>query len=202
VGVSVAFPDLIRQQRLPPSTPRVHHLDMRKLSWLLLAAFFFLNPGFACGPMEPEFQYGATEMRAAIEGNWAVTVTPTGGAAQDYVVTLKQAKAAPTSASRGSTVAFVRSAHACGDRTLLASANACASKTVMPLTATLASGGASPSASYEVWSLIFTQGDLFLTLGDHSIQATVAADGSVLDAKLAAPGGSAPAGTVTLRRLP
>ena len=33
----------------------------------MLAAFFFLNPGLACGPAEAEFQYGATEMRAAIE---------------------------------------------------------------------------------------------------------------------------------------
>lgn len=172
---------------------------MRKLSWLLLAAFFFLNPGFACGPMEPEFQYGAKEMRAAIEGNWAVTITPTGGAAQDYVVTLKQAMSASPSATRAPERAFVRAAHACGDRTLLASANACVSSTIMPLTVTVAPGGptiAGPNTgSFAVHALTFGQGELYLSLGERQVSATIDQDGATLSANTSG-------GTATLRRLP
>jgi hypothetical protein len=178
---------------------------MRKLSLLILAAFFFLNPGVACMPDEPEWQYGASELRAAIEGDWALTLTPTGGEPQDYVITLKQAKAAPASASRGTGLPFVRAAHACNDRTLLASANACESGTVMPLSVTLAQGSpavnGTPSASFNVRSLVFTQGDLFLMLGDRHVSATVSADGTVLKADFSIVS-VGPAGTATLHRVP
>ena len=52
---------------------------MRKLIWIVPLAFFFLNPAIACGPAEPQFQYGAVEMRAAVEGDWSFTITPDGG---------------------------------------------------------------------------------------------------------------------------
>jgi hypothetical protein len=48
---------------------------MRKLLWAVPIAAFFLNPGLACTD-EPEFQYGAAEMRAAVEGDWSFTIGP------------------------------------------------------------------------------------------------------------------------------
>jgi hypothetical protein len=184
---------------------QVHHLVMRKLSWLFLAAFFFLNPGFACGPGEAEYQYGAAEMRAAIEGEWALTITPTGGAAEDYVVTLKQATSATASASGPRTRSLVRAAHACGNRTLFASANACVDSTDMPLTVALGAGSppvtGTPTASFNVRSLTFTQGELYLTLGERRVTASVKADGTVIRADVSTVA-AGPIGTATLRRLP
>jgi hypothetical protein len=75
----------------------------------------------------------------------------------------------------------------------------------MPLTVTLAQGSPAvsgkPTASFNVWSVVFTQGELYLMLGDRHVLATVAADGSVLktDFSIVSVG---PAGTATLRRLP
>lgn len=175
---------------------------MRKLpSLLLLVGFFFLNPGFACAP-EDEYQYGAVEMRAAIEGDWAVTITPTGGAAMEYVVNLKQASGANPAAARPARRALVRSAHACGARTLVASAAACESYSEMPLTVTFKEGGTpatgAQSGIYRVWSLVFTTGDLDLPIGQHHVSAQIKTDGTVSSASLA----PNTAGTATLRRLP
>jgi hypothetical protein len=180
---------------------RVHHLVMRKLSWLFLAAFFFLNPGFACGPGEAEYQYGAAEMRAAIEGDWALTIMPTSDTATELQVTIKQATSAAASASLAPELAFVRPAHACGDRTLLASANACISTTTMPLAVSVSPGGTAISGTltgtFSVLGTTFGQGHLTLTLGERNVSATLAPDGTVLSATL-----SGFAGPVNLRRLP
>ena len=52
---------------------------MRSLLWVVPIAFFFLNPNLGCvGPDEPQFQYGAAEMRAAIAGTWSFSITPNG----------------------------------------------------------------------------------------------------------------------------
>ena len=50
---------------------------MRNLFWLLFIGFFFLNPGVACTG-EPDYQYGAEELRAAVEGDWSLAMTPNG----------------------------------------------------------------------------------------------------------------------------
>jgi len=61
------------ESRPPPKVTspdtKVSHRDMPKLMWIVPLAFFFLNPAVACGPAEPQFQYGASEMRAAVEGD-------------------------------------------------------------------------------------------------------------------------------------
>src|SRR4051795_12742072 len=98
---------------------------MRKLMWLGPIGPFFLTPTLACSD-EPQFQYGAAEMRAAVEGDWSLTITPDGGTAMQVTVHVEEAPTAlgPTAArwpSRG----FVRAAHACGTRTLVKSAGAC-----------------------------------------------------------------------------
>jgi hypothetical protein len=177
---------------------------MRKLSLLVLAAFFFLNPGLACGPAEAEFQYGATEMRAAIEGDWAVSITPTGGAAMEYVVNLKQASGNNPAAARSTRRGLVRQAHACGARTLVASAAACIDYSEMPLDVTIKEGSATPagmSANYRVWSLTFTTGDLTLPLNGYYVSAQIKPDGTVSSASLAPGGTAGMSGSVTMRRL-
>ena len=68
---------------------------MRNLWWVLPIAFFFLNPNLACGTDEPQFQYGAAEMQAAIAGTWSFTITPTGGTATEVTVQIDEADTAP-----------------------------------------------------------------------------------------------------------
>lgn len=182
----------------------MHHVGMRKLAWLLLPAFFLINPGFAC-VVEPEFTYGAAELRATIEGDWAVTITPAGGTPTEYQMTLKQATSAPASAARVPAGSLVRAAHACNDRTLLASANACSSATIMPLTVTLAQGSppvtGAPKGTFRVDSLNFTQGDLLLDVGDLHVTATISPDRAVLGTPTVHATSGA-VGTVTVRHLP
>ena len=51
---------------------------MRNLLWFLPVAAFLLNPSFACSDDdEATFQFGATEMRAAVQGDWSFAITPT-----------------------------------------------------------------------------------------------------------------------------
>jgi hypothetical protein len=162
---------------------------MRRLSWLLPVAFFFLNPGFACGPAEPQYEYGAAEMRAAVEGNWSFTIMPDGASGPIQVtVKLEQAATAPAPQVRAPGRSFVRAAYACGSRTLVKSAGACTDVSEMPLTVTFVAGDASFSTAalsgiFKVYSTQFTspfETDLELTLGGYHIHAQVAPDGSFL----------------------
>jgi hypothetical protein len=176
-------------------------MRMRSLALVAAVAFFLVSPGFACGPADPEWKYGATELRMAIEGDWAVTITPTGGAPVEVMMHLQQSTQAPATAALERPRSLVRSAHACGSRTLVASASACGVATHMPLDVTLAPGSAAtngaPSGSFNVYSLIFSEGNLDLVIGGFAIGAVVNADGTVKSAALSPP----TAGTATLRRL-
>ena len=99
---------------------------MPKLIWIVPLAFFFLNPAVACGPAEPEFQYGAAEMRAAVEGDWSFTITPDGGTATQVTLHVDQAAtAADAGVARAPGRSLLRAAYACGTRTLVKSAGAC-----------------------------------------------------------------------------
>jgi hypothetical protein len=173
--------------------------SMRRLIWVVPIAMFFLNPNVACVD-EPEFQYGATEMRAAVEGDWSITITPDGGTATEVAVHLEQGTATATAQASGR--AFVRAAHACGDRTLVKSAGACADVTRMPLAVTFISGApefasAPLGGSFTVWSLTFVEGELFLDLGSYQIRARMRADGTIVNAAIHAPTG----GTVAINPL-
>jgi hypothetical protein len=172
---------------------------MRKSLWLIPAAVFFLNPGFACSD-EPQFQYGAAEMRAVVAGDWSFTITPDGGAASQVTVHIDQAATAPgTAAAAVPARSVVRAANACGTRTLVKGAGACIDVTQLPLTVTFVEGdssfsNAALSGDFSVYGLAFATGNLDVVLGSYHVALPVNADGSLGDAHLV------PAGTVTVSR--
>jgi hypothetical protein len=174
---------------------------MRNLLWLAPVAAFLLNPNLACSD-EPQFQYGAAEMRAAVEGDWSLTITPDGGTAMQVTVHVEQAPTATgATASRRASRAFVRAAHACGTRTLVKGAGACIDQSEMPLAVTYVAGDAAfstamMSGQFLVRSLVFTNGELHLKLGDFQIVVQVNADGSLGTASPSPPS----VGTVTASR--
>jgi hypothetical protein len=175
---------------------------MRKLLWLIPVAFFFLNPGFGCGADDPQFQYGAEEMRAAIAGDWTFTITPTDGAATIVTVHIDQAAAPAGASAPAPGRAFVRAAHACGTRTLVKSAAACFDSTAMPLAVTYVSGDATfaeltLSGTFRVASLSFDSGDLELSIGPYYILSQVNPDGSLVNPRL---GSGAQGATLTIER--
>src|SRR6185369_9810377 len=138
-------------------------------------AFFFLNPNVGCGSDEPQFQFGAAEMRGAVEGDWSFTITPSGGGATHVTVHIAQAAAVvdgSTARTPGRTV--LRAAYACGGRTLVRSAGACIDVSEMPLTVSVVSGdpvfsGAAMSGTFRVYGLSFAFGDLELMIGPYRI---------------------------------
>jgi hypothetical protein len=164
---------------------------MRRLSWLLAVAFFFLNPGFACGPAEPQFNYSAADMLAAVEGTWSFTIMPE-GAANSVQVTVKveQAAMAPGAQARApARFVLVRTADACGVRTLVKSAGACVDLSEMPLTVTYLTGDSSfanapLSGTFLVNGTDFAPAntDLELVLGGYHVHAQVFPDGTILNA--------------------
>jgi len=177
---------------------------MRRLTWVLGLAFFFLNPALACGPADPEFQYGAEEMRGAVEGNWALQVD-SDGKSTAVTVRLQQDTAVRTALARpaGAGVRLVRAAHACGTRTLVKSAGACSDSTQMPLVATYVSGDAGLAAmtgtgSLTIHSLTFDVGYLYLKFGGYEVEAQVDAHGNPSNPHLLTAGSQG--ATVTLAR--
>jgi hypothetical protein len=173
---------------------------MRNLLWVLSVAVFLLNPSFACSD-EPDFQFGAAEMQAAVAGDWAFTITPTGGYAMQVTVHIDQGTA-PATAARTAGLALVRAAHACGNRTLVKSAEACIETTQMPLAVGYVSGDAAfASATLSGWfnvhGLTFTMGELDLMIGPYQVLTRVNADGTLGEPRLGPLGAT---GTVAISR--
>jgi len=155
---------------------------LRNLWWVVPVAVFFLNPTFACSD-EPQFQYGADEMRAAVEGDWLFTITLESGPMQ-VAVYIEQAPGSPAATARAPGRAMVRAAHACGTRTLVKSAGACSDDSQMPLAVSYVLGDAyfsdaALSGTFTVHGLAFTTGVLNLTLGSYQIRSEVHADGTL-----------------------
>ena len=162
---------------------------MRRLSWLLPVALFFLNPGLACGPAEPQYNFGADEMRFAVEGIWSFTIMPEGAAAPVQVtVNVEQATTAPGARAETRSPALLRAAYACGGRTLVKSASACIDWTEMPLAVTFLAGDPSfmngPfSGSFLINGTDFVAGntDLELVLGGYHVHAQLTPGGTILN---------------------
>jgi hypothetical protein len=163
---------------------------MRNLLWLVPITFFFLNPTLGCvGPDEPQYQYGAAEMRAAIAGTWTFTITPSGGTAIAMSVQLDEADNAPGATAQATGRSLIRAAHACGSRTLVKSAGACDDVSNMPLAITFVSGepslmSAPLSGNFMVFGTTFKGGSLQVTAGSYQIQAGLLPDGTVMNASV------------------
>jgi hypothetical protein len=178
---------------------------MRNLLWLVPIAAFFLNPNLGCvGPDEPQFQYGAAEMLAAIAGNWTFTITPNGGTATAMTVQFDEADNVPGATAQASGRSLIRAAHACGSRTLVKSAGACEDISSMPLAITFVSGdpslmNAPLSADFIVFGTTFQGGSLELWVGSYQVEASLLRDGTVMNTSLYVTGQGV-TGTVTVTR--
>jgi hypothetical protein len=175
---------------------------MRKLAWFLPIVFFFINPGFGCGTDQPQWQYGAAQMQAAIAGTWTFAITPAGGTPTEVTVQIDEADTAPGATAQAPRRSLIRAAYACGSRTLVKSAGACTDASSMPLAITFVSGdpslmSAQLSGTYIVSGTTFQSGMLELALGPYSISATVGSDGTVTYPFVTAQGAS---GTVVVTR--
>ncbi|HXU62479.1 MAG TPA: hypothetical protein VN962_12300 [Polyangia bacterium] len=178
---------------------------MRSLLWLVPVAFFFLNPSLGCvGPEETQFQYGATEMQAAIAGTWTFNITPNGGTAVAVTVQLDEADNVPVASAQVSRPSLIRAAHACGSRTLVKSAAACTDVSSMPLAITFISGDPSLtnvplSGVFRVTGTTFQAGSLEVDVGPYQLSAVVLPDGTVSKSYVYVTGQGATA-TVTITR--
>jgi len=176
-------------------------MPIRRLLWLLPIGFFFLNPSFAC-TSDPDYQFGAAEMRAAVEGDWGFTITPAGGSPAQVRVRIAQSTQAPGASASTHPSGPVRAAFACGSRTLIAGAGACTEVTDMPLALSFVDGdatlaGAPLSGMFMAYGLVFSRGSLQLTIGPYQILADVLSDGSLIDPHL---GPLGTAGTLVVTR--
>jgi hypothetical protein len=183
-------------------------LDLRWL-FALGAAVFLVNPSFACMSDGDDFQYGAVEMRAAVEGTWQATFAFNDGSQGALTFSLQQGAGTPRAAAdlvparRGS---LVRPAMACASRELVRAAAACLSVTTMPLDGAYVSGDERYAATkiagtLEVPSTVFTTGMLTLLVGDGiKLTSSVSPTGEVTELAVWDPNGGV-LGTATLARL-
>jgi hypothetical protein len=155
---------------------------MRRLSLLLALVGFLVNPSVGCAPEDPEFNYGAAEMRTMVEGTWELGLRNADGSSSTVVVTVAQGAGEKTAAGRP--FGLVRPAMACSSRSLVRDANACIDTTSMPLDVTLVSkdSGYSPaslSGSFTIHSLKLGPGQISIKLDNLSVSGRVGTDGTV-----------------------
>jgi hypothetical protein len=166
----------------------------RWIKWTAVTAIavaaLVLNPVFG---ITSGFDYGAPELRAALEGTWRLTITTgitgtTGDAPRVITFTIAQASRADRMhamrAMHASSGTWVRSAAACGGRTLVRTAGACMDYTDMPLEATVLTGAA-PAHYLDGWSFTvgstsFTRGQMRGQLDDLWLEAELSRQGQVL----------------------
>jgi hypothetical protein len=117
------------------------------------------------------FDYGEPELRAAIEGTWRLTLP----GHEPIVMTIAEAKTPIQHSSRG----VVRSAAACGHRTLVRSAEACIDDTEMELAVTSEPASAPRWGRLTVAGTTFHAAGLELDLAEFDVYGEVAPDGSV-----------------------
>ena len=177
---------------------------MRRLAWVLGLAFFFLNPALACGPGDPDYEYGATEMRAAVEGKWTLAVDSEGQQTSVTVLVQQATMFAPVAAQSSARHSLVRSAAACGGRTLVKAAGACIDLSQMPVAVTFVDGDPSLMAEkgagiFTVYSLRFDTGELAFQFGGYNVVSTISQAGVPSGPRL---GPNGKQGTVTLTRVP
>lgn len=168
---------------------------VRKLVVAAVAVAVFLITPYFLYTEHLGFHFGAAEMRAAVQGTWRLDLAPAAGPSRSITFTLEQAES-PAHAAHAR--AWIRSASACGHRTLVRSASACLDITDMELTLVAAGGdrSLSPSAKLRVTGKRFAHGSLELEVEGRHLAARISSAGAVLDVS-----NSTNYPTVTLVRL-
>ncbi len=127
---------------------------------IVAAAFLFLDPRALLGG----YSYDERDLRTAIEGRWRLAAS-----GEAIELTIRQADH-EVHAHRSS---LVRSADACGSRTLVRSAHACIDDTRMPLDILLATGE-HVDGLFSVLGVDFRRGGLRFVLPDgRAVEARI-----------------------------
>jgi hypothetical protein len=141
-------------------------------------AVLVLNPWF-WKSLGLDYDFGTSELRAAVEGTWQLTVTPKDAPEEMVTFTLSQGSTVRQDhASR----TLVRSADACGKRSLVKTARACLDTTTMPLEVRIADGAARGrvgSGQLHVDGTRFVEGALSIAIGEIFVDALVTPTGTV-----------------------
>jgi hypothetical protein len=142
---------------------------------LVLSPLYWLFSG-------PHYEFEATEVRAAVEGTWTLTTTAPDGAPQTW--TFKLAQSGELQQRDASSRSLVRSAAACGKRSLVKPAGACVDATHMPLDVTLLTGSGTPRVAggeFTVFGTQFKVGYLDLSVREIKVSARVTPLGDVVE---------------------
>ncbi len=138
------------------------------LAVVAAAAVLVLDPmGLFAGP---DWQFEEADMRAAVEGDWSLTITE-GAVTKTWKLQIRQSDRAESSSRE---TGLVRSASACGNRTFVRSASACGYSTRMPIDITVLDEPKAPPAKgfFIVGDTKFEQGQLEIRIGtdlDHMV---------------------------------
>jgi hypothetical protein len=173
---------------------------MHRMAFTLAVIAFLLNPGFACSPSDDstQFEYGETEMRAAVEGTWEMVLQASSGARSSLTVQIAEA----TEKKDGSALlrpdrrrGLIRSAAACGSQSFIKPAGACVSESTMPIEVAYVSGdqrfqNVVMSGLFVIPSEKLIPGRIELQLGDMRASATVTPQGIASDPFTSAPDGT------------
>jgi hypothetical protein len=167
------------------------------LAVLVITPYFLFHGDF---DRDSEFQYGAAEMRSAVEGLWVAELMPKEGPARTITFTIEQA-GPPAHSSRGG--GWIRPAAACEHRTLVKSAEACLDTSDMLLKLVAIEGAPSSAlgGTFEVRGKKFETGRLELMLDGTTVDAQIAPTGAVLQAHVMARSLEETAHRVTLSRI-
>jgi hypothetical protein len=154
----------------------------KALVLVLGLAALILNPIAACSLFEPSFNFGAAEMRAAVEGTWTITAPATADhPAMEYTVRIAQGDAAarPDLASLG----LVAPAAACGSRSFVRPAAACIDATRMPLDIQIVKGPSTQPSSGKmvVLGTSFKSAGLDLVVDGVALRGQVSPKGVVTE---------------------
>jgi hypothetical protein len=162
-------------------------------------AVLVLNPVFG---LLRDYDFGAPEMRAAVEGTWQLTIASPGAPPRTITFTVAQAAPFPeVHATRG----LVRPAAACGRRSLVKAASACIDSTNMSLDVTAIADGRpqlqTKQGTFMVNGMRFRSGYLRVDVGGVSLEATLTPAGEVESASSYVPGERDTRTTTTLMRI-
>lgn len=168
---------------------------LKRSAVLVGVAFFFLNPNFGCGGDEDPYEYGVEEMEAAAAGRWKIS-------GEGVALTISLRSATPPKTAQASS--WVRSAHACNQRTFVRPAAACGDVGYLYLEGEVVEGasGLKVKGYFTIHSTQLRPGALDLWLSDgrsltaERIEATTdSATGRIT------PSGSGTSQAVTVERV-